>query len=67
MRDTYKVLMGKCEGKGPLGRPKHRFADNVKMDIKIMGLVGCVLDWSGSGQGQMTGCCVNMAMNLQVL
>jgi hypothetical protein len=44
MRDMYKVLMGKCEGKGPLGRPKHRFADDVKMDIKIMGLVGCVLD-----------------------
>jgi len=33
-------LVGKCEGKGPLGRPK----DGVKMDIKVMGLVGCQLD-----------------------
>ena len=32
--------MGKCEGKGPFGRPK----DDVKMGIKVMGLVGCVLD-----------------------
>jgi len=43
-RDMYRVLVGKCEGKGPLGRPKHRFEDDVKMDIKVMVLVGCVLD-----------------------
>ena len=59
--------MGKCEGKGLLGRPKHRFEVDVKMDIKVMGLVGCVMDLSGSGQGQMTGFCVNMVMNLQDL
>jgi hypothetical protein len=43
-RDTYRVLVGKCKGKGLLGRPKHRFEDDVKMDIKVMGLVGCVMD-----------------------
>ena len=43
-RDTYRVLVGKCEGKGPLGRTKHRFEGDVNMDIKVMGLVGCVLD-----------------------
>jgi hypothetical protein len=37
------------------------------MDIKVMGLVGCVMDWSGSEQGQTTGSCVNMVMNLQDL
>ena len=64
---AYTVLLGKCEGKEALGRCKHRFEDDMKMDLKVMGLVGCVLDWPGSGHGQMTGSCVNMVMNLQVL
>jgi len=29
----YRVLVGKCEGKGQLGRPKHRFEDDGKMGI----------------------------------
>jgi hypothetical protein len=41
---AYTVLLGKCEGKEALGRCKHRFEDDMKMDLKVMGLVGCVLD-----------------------
>jgi hypothetical protein len=31
MANAYKILVGKYEGKGPLGRPKHRGEDNIKM------------------------------------
>jgi hypothetical protein len=31
---VYKVLVGKPEGKRPLGRPKHRWEDNIKMDLQ---------------------------------
>jgi len=30
--DAYRVLVGKPEGKRPLGRPRHRWEDNIKMD-----------------------------------
>jgi hypothetical protein len=33
-RDIYRVLMGKPEGKRPLGRPRHRWEDNIKMDLQ---------------------------------
>jgi hypothetical protein len=36
-RTAYKVLVGKPEGKRPLGRPKHRWLDNIKMDIIEVG------------------------------
>jgi hypothetical protein len=32
-RDVYNVLMGKPEGKRPLGRPRYRWEDNIKMDL----------------------------------
>jgi len=32
-RDLYRVLMGKPEGKRPLGRPRRRWEDNIKMDL----------------------------------
>jgi len=32
-RDVYRVLVGKPEGKRPLGRPRHRWEDNIKMDL----------------------------------
>jgi hypothetical protein len=43
-----KGSMGKPEGKRPLGRPGHRWEDNIKMDIHKVGW-GHGLDWSGSG------------------
>jgi hypothetical protein len=34
MRNAYRILVGKPEGKRPLGRPTRRCVDNIKMDIK---------------------------------
>ena len=39
-RGVYKVLMGKPEGKRPLGRPRSRWEDNIKMDLQEVGR-GC--------------------------
>jgi hypothetical protein len=36
-RDVYKVLVGKPEGKRPLGRCIHRWEDNIKMDVQEVG------------------------------
>ena len=36
-KDVYRVLVGKPEGKRPLGRPKRRWEDNIKMDIQEVG------------------------------
>jgi hypothetical protein len=32
--NACRILVGKSEGKRPLGRPKHRWADNIKMDLR---------------------------------
>ena len=46
-RGVYRVLVGKPEGKRPLGRPRHRLEDNTKMDLQEL---GCgVMDWILSG------------------
>ena len=45
-RGAYRVLMGKPEGKRPLGRPRRRWVDNIRMDLQE---VGCGLDWAGPG------------------
>jgi hypothetical protein len=36
-RDIYRVLVGKCEGNGPLRRTRHRWEDNIKMDLQKLG------------------------------
>jgi len=53
-RVVYKVLVGKPEGKRPLGRPGRRWEDNIKMDFRK---VGCGLDRAGSGYGQVASTC----------
>jgi hypothetical protein len=35
--NTYMILVGKPEGKRPLGRPRCRWVDNIKMDLREMG------------------------------
>jgi hypothetical protein len=35
---TYRILVGKPEGERPLGRPRLRWADNIKMDLREIGL-----------------------------
>jgi hypothetical protein len=42
-RNAYGVLVGKPEGKRPLGRPRHRLEDNIRMDLREIGLDG--MDW----------------------
>jgi hypothetical protein len=42
-RGVYRVLMRKPEGRRPLGRPRHRCEDNIRMDLQKVGC-GCV-DW----------------------
>jgi hypothetical protein len=42
-RNVYRVLMGKPEGKIPLGRPRHRWVDNIQMDLREKGWDG--MDW----------------------
>jgi hypothetical protein len=44
-RVVYRVLVGKPEGKRPLGRPRRRWEDNVRMDLQEAGC-GCE-DWIG--------------------
>jgi hypothetical protein len=39
-RDVYTGLVGTSEGKRPLGRPRYRWEDNIKMDLKEMGCGG---------------------------
>jgi hypothetical protein len=48
--NVYKVLVGKPEGKRPLGRPRRRWEDRVRMDLREIGLGGCGLDSTVSGQ-----------------
>ena len=54
-RGVYRVLVGKPEGKRPLGRPRHRWENKIKMDLQEE---GCgVMDRAGSGYGHLTGAC----------
>ena len=43
-RIVYRVLVGKPEGKRPLGRPRHRWEDTIKMDLQEVGWWGYGLD-----------------------
>jgi hypothetical protein len=44
-RGVYRFLVGKSEGKRPLGRPRRRWVDNIRMDLQE---VGCgFVDWNG--------------------
>jgi hypothetical protein len=56
-RKVYKFSVGKPEEKRPLERPKRRWEDGVRMDLREIGLGGCGLDLTGSGQGPVLGCC----------
>jgi len=47
-KGVYRVLVGKPEGRRPLGRPRRRWVDNIRMDVQE---VGCVyMDWIGLAQ-----------------
>ena len=64
-RGVYRVLVGKPEGKRPLGRPRPRWEDNIKMDLQEFGCEG--IDWIDLAQGtDRRWALVNEVMNLQV-
>ena len=42
-RGVYRLLVGKPDGKRPFGRPRHRWEDNIKMDLQELGIGG--MDW----------------------
>jgi hypothetical protein len=65
-RKVYEVLMGKPEGKRPLGRPRRRWEDGIRMDLREIGLE-CV-DWIQLAQDKNRWLAVVSAvMNLRVL
>ena len=65
-RGVYKVVVGKPEGKIPLGRPRHRWEDNIKMDIQEVGFGG--MDWIKLAEDRdRCWALVNAVMNLWVL
>jgi predicted small integral membrane protein len=64
-RGVYRVLVGKPEGKRPLGRPRCRRVDNIKMDLQEVGY-GHV-DWIGLAQDRdRWRALVSAVMNLRV-
>ena len=64
-RGAYRVLVRKPEGKSPLGRPSHRWVDNIRMDLQE---VGCgYVDWIGLAQDRdRWRTLVSAVMNLRV-
>ena len=46
-RRVYRVLVGKPEGRKPLGRPRRRWEDNIRMDLQEVGCRYIGLDWAG--------------------
>jgi hypothetical protein len=65
-RNVYRVLVGKSEGKRPLGRPRHRWEDGIKMDLREIGW-GAV-EWIHLAEDRdLWWALVNAVMNLRVL
>jgi hypothetical protein len=64
-RGVYKVLVKRPEGKRPLGRPRRRWEDNIKMDLREMEIDGA--NWIELAQDKdQWRAVVNTVMNLRV-
>jgi hypothetical protein len=64
-RNAYRILVGKLEGKRPLGRPRRRLVDNIKMDLREIRCSG--MDWIDLAQSRdHWRALVNTVMNLRV-
>jgi hypothetical protein len=64
-RNAHRILVGKPEGTRPLGRPRHTWVDNTKMDLREIGQDG--MDWIDLDQDRdQWRALVNMVMNLRV-
>jgi hypothetical protein len=65
-RNLYRVLAGKPEGRRPLGRPRHRWEDGIRMDLEEIGWGG--VEWVHLAQDRgRWRAVVNAVMNLRVL
>jgi hypothetical protein len=65
-RDAYRVLVGRPKGKRPLGRPRRRWEDDIKMNLREIGING--VNWIQLVHDRVQWqAFVNMAMNLWVL
>jgi hypothetical protein len=65
IRNAYRILFGRSKGKIPLGRPRHRWEDNIKMDIREIDLGG--MDWINLIQDrERLVTVVSAVMNLRV-
>jgi hypothetical protein len=64
-RDVYVVLVGRPKGKRPLGRPRRRWEDNIKLDLREMGIDGANWVQLAQHRVQWWGF-VDTVMNLQV-
>jgi hypothetical protein len=63
--NTYRILVGKPEGRRPLGRPRRRWVDNIKIDFREIGWE--VVDWVDLAQDRnQRRAIVNTMMNLRV-
>jgi hypothetical protein len=64
-RNAYRILVGKPEGKRPLGRPRRRWVDNIKTDLREIGWDG--MDWIDLVHDtDQRMALVNTVMNLRV-
>jgi hypothetical protein len=64
-RTAYRILVGKPDGRRPLRRSRHRWEDNIKMDLREIGWVG--MDWFDLAQDRdQWRALVNTVMNLRV-
>jgi hypothetical protein len=64
-RNAYRLLVGKPEGKRPLGRPRRRWVDNIRMDLGEVGRGD--VDWIGLAQDKNRWkALVNLVLNLRV-
>jgi hypothetical protein len=66
-RKVYMVLVGKPEGKRPLGKPGRRWADGIRLDLREIGLAGCVVWIRLSQDRDRWRAVVSAVMNLRVL
>jgi hypothetical protein len=64
-RNAYRILVGKPEGKRPLGRPRRKWEDNIKMYLREIGWGG--MDWIDLAQDRdQWRALVNTVMNVRV-
>jgi hypothetical protein len=64
-RGVYRVLVGRPEGKRPLGRTRHTWEDNIKVDLREIWIDGTNWIWLAQYRVQWRAC-VNTVMNLRV-